>query len=93
MHAIDGFRRPRADVVMTGTEMVQITAPSLFCWGTGDPFLGPALARPAIFKIPRAVLQEVRGGHGPWLDDPVGCAKLVTGHLAATGFPRASSPA
>jgi hypothetical protein len=33
------------------------------------------------------VLHEVRGGHGPWLDDPAGCAKLVTGHLAATGFP------
>jgi hypothetical protein len=36
------------------------------------------------------VLEEVPGGHGPWLEDPAGCAKLVTGHLTATGYPPAS---
>ena len=87
MHAIDGFRRPRTESVMTDGELRRITAPTLFCWGTDDPFLAPARARPAIAKIPGAVLHEVPGGHGPWLDDPAGCAKLVTGHLAATGFP------
>jgi len=96
MHAIDGFRKPRAETVMTDRELRRITAPTMFCWGTGDPFLTPALARPAIAKIPGAVLHEVVGGHGPWLDDPAGCAKLVTGHLAATGFPasqRSAAPA
>jgi pimeloyl-ACP methyl ester carboxylesterase len=39
-----------------------------------------------VAKIPGATLHEVPGGHGPWLDDPEVCAKLVTGHLAATGF-------
>ncbi len=89
MHAINGFRRPRADSVMTDRELGQITAPTMFCIGTGDPFLTPAQARPSIAKIPGAVLHEVTGGHGPWLEDPVGCAKLVTGHLTATGFPPA----
>src|SRR5215468_4411059 len=87
MHAIDSFRKPRAETVMSDRELHQITAPTMFCWGTGDPFLTPALARPAVAKIPGAVLHEVPGGHGPWLDDPAGCAKLVTGHLTATGFP------
>ncbi|HEX7265937.1 MAG TPA: alpha/beta hydrolase [Streptosporangiaceae bacterium] len=87
MHAIDGFRRPRAASVMTDGELRRITAPTMFCWGTDDPFLAPARARPAIAKIPGAVLHEVPGGHGPWLEDPAGCAKLVIGHLAATGFP------
>jgi hypothetical protein len=32
------------------------------------------------------VLHEVPGGHGPWLEDPAGCAKLVTGHFTATGY-------
>jgi pimeloyl-ACP methyl ester carboxylesterase len=86
MHAIDGFRRPRADSIMSGGELGRITAPVMFCWGTGDPFLAPALARPAIAKIPGAVLHEVPGGHGPWLEDPAGCARLTTNHLAATGF-------
>jgi pimeloyl-ACP methyl ester carboxylesterase len=86
MHAIDRFRSPRADSVMTDSELRRISAPTMFCWGTDDPFLGPARAHPAIATIPRAVLHEVPGGHGPWLEDPAGCAKLVTSHLTATGF-------
>ena len=86
MHAIDGFRQPRPDSVMTDDELRQITAPTMFCWGTDDPFLTPAQGRPAIAKIPGAVLHEVPGGHGPWLEGPAACAKLVTGHFTATGF-------
>jgi pimeloyl-ACP methyl ester carboxylesterase len=86
MHAIDGFRRPRPASIMTGGELRQITASSLFCVGIGDPFLAPARARPVIAKIPGAVPDQVPGGHGPWLEDPAGCARLVTSHLAATGF-------
>ena len=85
MRAIDGFRPP-AGSIMTDRELGQITAPTMFCLATGDPFLSPAQARPAIARIPGAVLQEVPGGHGPWLEDPAGCAKLVTSHLTATGF-------
>jgi pimeloyl-ACP methyl ester carboxylesterase len=86
MQAIDHFREPRAEMVMTDGELGRITAPAMFVLGTADPFLTPALARPSVAKIPGAVLHEVPGGHGPWLDDPAVCAKLVTGHLAATGF-------
>jgi pimeloyl-ACP methyl ester carboxylesterase len=93
MHAIDGFRRPRADSVMTDSELRQVTAPTMFCLGTGDPFLSPAQARPAIAKIPGATLHEVPGGHGPWLEDPAGCAKLVISHLTATGSAPASRSA
>ena len=93
MHAIDGFRRPRGDSVMSSAELGQITAPTMFCWGSGDPFLAPAQARPAVARIPAAVLHEVPGGHGPWLEDPAGCAALTTAHLAATGFAPAAQPA
>jgi pimeloyl-[acyl-carrier protein] methyl ester esterase len=87
MHAIDGFRRPRPESVMTDAELGQVTVPTMFCWGTEDPFLTPAQGRPSIAKIPGAMLHEVPGGHGPWLEDPAGCAKLTTDHFAATGFP------
>ena len=92
MAAITASARPRADSIMTDGELRQITAPTMFCWGTDDPFLAPAQALSAIAKIPGAVLHEVPGGHGPWLEDPAGCAKLVTGHFAATGFAPASKP-
>jgi pimeloyl-ACP methyl ester carboxylesterase len=92
MHAIDGFRRPRPDSVMTDGELGRIAVPTMFCWGTEDPFLSPAQARASIAKIPGAALHEVPGGHGPWLEDPAGCAKLVTDHFTATGFAPACSP-
>ena len=57
---------------------------------TDDPFLTPGAQAPVPpsprSPIPGAVLRGVPGGHGPWLEDPAGCAKLVTGHLTATGF-------
>jgi pimeloyl-ACP methyl ester carboxylesterase len=87
MHAINTFRRPRPESVLTDRELSQITAPAMFCIGTGDPFLSPAQARPSVTKIPGAALHEVPGGHGPWFEDPAGCAGLITAHLTATGFP------
>jgi len=86
MHAIDGLRRPRPESVMTDAELHRIRMPTMFCWGTEDPFLSPSKARPSIAKIPGAVLHEVPGGHGPWLEEPARCAKLVTDHLITTGF-------
>ena len=47
-----------------------------------QPGTGPPRHRPD----PRSSAPEVPGGHGPWLEDPAGCTKLVTSHLTATGF-------
>ncbi len=86
MHALNQFRRSRPESIMGDEELCRVTAPTMFCWGTDDPFLSPAQARPSVAKIPAAVLHEVPGGHGPWFEDPAGCAKLVVDHLTATGF-------
>src|SRR5580692_1675908 len=56
MHAVNGFRRPRPESVMTDGELQRVSVPVMFCWGTSDPFLAPAQARPAISRIPGAVL-------------------------------------
>jgi pimeloyl-ACP methyl ester carboxylesterase len=83
MHAIDTFRRPRPETLMTDRELAGIDAPTMFCWGQEDPFLSPEQARPSVAKIPGAILHEVVGGHAPWFEDPVGCAALVNDHLRA----------
>jgi pimeloyl-ACP methyl ester carboxylesterase len=77
MHAIDQFRRPRPETLMSDSELNQIKVPTQFCWGREDPFLSPQKARPAVEKIPGAVLHEVTGGHAPWFEDPVGCATVI----------------
>jgi pimeloyl-ACP methyl ester carboxylesterase len=87
MHAIDTFRRPRPESVMDAGELARVTVPTAFVWGVEDPYLAPGDARPWIEKMPAAVLHQVPGGHVPWFDDPAGCARLITGHFAETGFP------
>jgi pimeloyl-ACP methyl ester carboxylesterase len=83
MHAIDEFRRPRPETLMSDDELTRIKVPTQFCWGRDDPFLSPQRARPSVAKIPGAVLHEVVGGHGPWFEDPVGCATVIRNQLRA----------
>jgi len=83
MHAIDGFRRPFPENVMTDAELGRIAAPAAFCWGLDDPFLEAGDAAPHLACIPGATLHEVPGGHGPWLEEPVACAAVVREHLVA----------
>lgn len=90
MHAINGFRRPRPESMMDAEELARVTVPTLFLWGTDDPYLAPGDARPWIEKMPAATLHEVPAGHAPWFEDPAGSADVITRHLAATGFPPAS---
>ncbi|MGH9214300.1 MAG: alpha/beta fold hydrolase [Acidimicrobiales bacterium] len=94
MHAINHFRRPRPESVMDADELGRVTAPTVFVWGTEDPFLAPGDARPWIEKMPAATLHEVPAGHAPWFEDPAGCAGVITRHLSATGFlPAGEGPA
>ena len=82
MHAIDHFRRPRPESVLTIPELRGITVPTMFIWGTRAPYLSAERARPSIDEMPRATLHEVPGGHGPWLVDTNRCAELIGTHLA-----------
>jgi pimeloyl-ACP methyl ester carboxylesterase len=82
MHAIDRFRRPRPESVLSDAELAAIQAPTAFLLGTDDPYLSVGRARPSIERIPGATLHEADAAHAPWLVDPAGAAQLVTGLLA-----------
>ena len=92
MHAIDHFRRPRPESVLTPQQLASIGTPIMFIWGTNAPYLSAERARPSIDQIPSATLHEVPGAHGPWLIDPERSAELIQTHLtnittAATALP------
>jgi pimeloyl-ACP methyl ester carboxylesterase len=89
MHAINGFRRPRPESVMTPDELGRVATSTLFVWGTDDPYLSPEGGRPSVERMPLAGLIEVPGGHAPWLEDAAGTAKAAIRHLGDTGFPAA----
>lgn len=77
MHAIDRFRRPRPESVLSGAELGAIRAPTVFILGSGDPYLSVEDARPSIERIQGARLHEVHGGHAPWLVDAAHVAALT----------------
>lgn len=83
MHAIDHFRRPRSESVLTPPELAAIAVPTMFIWGTDAPYLSAERARPSIEQMPQATLHEVPGGHGPWLVDTERSARLIDSHLTA----------
>jgi pimeloyl-ACP methyl ester carboxylesterase len=98
MRAIDHFRRPRPESVLTTPELQAIAVPTMFIWGAGAPYLTADRARPSIDQIPGATLREVPGGHGPWLVDPQRSAELIQTHLTTLGarhddLPRGSARA
>jgi pimeloyl-ACP methyl ester carboxylesterase len=86
MHAIDRFRRPRPDSVLSTAELAAITTPTIFILGSEDPYLSVERARTSIDQIHGARLYEVPGGHAPWLADARHAAELITTHShLATG--------
>lgn len=82
MHAINRLRRPRPESVLASTELTAIPTPTMFIWGSDDPYLSPRDARPSIEQIPNATLHETPAGHGPWLVNAEHTAELIHAHLA-----------
>ena len=80
MHAIDRFRRPRPESVLTSAELAAITTPTIFILGSDDPYLPVGRARTSIDQIEGARLCEMPGGHAPWLVDPDHTAALIAAH-------------
>ena len=87
MHAIDHFRQPRPESVLTSRQLTSIAIPTMFIWGTDAPYLSAERARPSIDQIPRATLHEVPGAHGPWLVDPERSVELIQTHLTSITTP------
>jgi len=83
MHAIDRFRRPRGESVLTEAELEALATPTMFIWGADAPYLSADAARPSVERMPSAALYEVPGAHGPWLADAARSAELIQAHLGA----------
>jgi pimeloyl-ACP methyl ester carboxylesterase len=88
MHAIDRFRRPRAESVLSEAELAAIRVPTLFVLGSSDPYLSPREARPSIDRIANAAVHEMPAGHGPWLVDAARVAGLIAAHTELTAARR-----
>ena len=74
-----------------------IRQPTLFLWGTHDPFGGVDAGRAAAALMPSARLEVVGIGHLPWWDDAEACAnqirQFMTGSDRTAGSDRITSRA
>lgn len=73
---------PRPGMSLDADQLGRLRQPTLFLWGDSDAFGGADVARAAADLVPDALLHVLpEAGHLPWLDDPKGCAGLVSGFL------------
>ena len=70
-----GFRRA---LRIQRDELQQLTVATLLIWGDHDPMGGGHVARATAHAMPRAQLQMLTAGHGPWLGHPDHTAQLVS---------------
>ena len=91
MHAIDRFRRPRPESVLTSAELGAITTPTIFILGSDDPYLSIERARPSIDQIQGSTLYELPAGHAPWIVDAQQVAELIEKHLTTGPHPPAQA--
>jgi len=63
-----GLRGQRPEALLSDGVLRRIEAPTLFVWGTDDPFGGTAAAEAFAPRVPGARLSLVGTGHAPWID-------------------------
>ena len=72
------------EVLFNDEVLGSIEVPTMFAWGTADPFGGMEAARAFAARIPCAELELLDGmGHAPWIDDPEHCAAIARSFLGA----------
>ena len=87
IHNARALERQRAQprlYVLRDSELVNIQRPVLVLWGDRDTRYQPiAAGQSKAALIPGSRFEVVAGGHEPWLDDPDGCAEVITDFLAS----------
>lgn len=81
---IMGLRGLNESILIPHETLRAVKSPTLFLWGTADPFGGADVARAFSAHLPTATLELIDGAsHAPWLDQPALAAGAVTSFLAA----------
>lgn len=66
---------------LTEEHLASVEQPTLFVWGTNDPFGSPDIGNRAVSAMPDARLVPVNGGHIPWVSQAKPVADPIRQHF------------
>lgn len=82
MTSVNRLRGSTPRYRITAEQLVSISQPVLYLWGTHDPFGSVETGRKIASLVPDSEFHTLaNGGHLPWLDDPEYAGRLVTDFL------------
>lgn len=70
-----------ARIQLTEAELARVEQPTLFVWGTNDPFGSPDVGSRAASVMPDARVVPVSGGYIPWVSQPKTVADPLRQHV------------
>jgi 2-hydroxy-6-oxonona-2,4-dienedioate hydrolase len=83
MRRVSRLSGPRPGIRITAEQLGTVRQPTMFLWGTNDPFGSADTGRRVASNLPSARFHAIPGGgHLPWLDDPAGCGRLILDFLS-----------
>jgi 2-hydroxy-6-oxonona-2,4-dienedioate hydrolase len=83
MAQINRLGGSRPDIQIGPEELKGVSQPTMFLWGTNDPWGSVEAGRRIAATLPDAEFHAIAGGgHLPWLDAPVECGRLTRDFLS-----------
>ncbi|GAA2330427.1 alpha/beta fold hydrolase [Streptomyces violaceusniger] len=83
MRRVNRLLGSRPGIRIGPTQLAGIRHPTLFLWGTNDPWGSIETGRRICEAMPDAEFHAVAGGgHLPWLDEPAECGRLIRDFLS-----------
>lgn len=78
MQRINCLHGPSPDVLLHKEELNRVKQPTIFLWGTNDPFGSVEIGRKIASCFQQPEFHAIQSaGHLPWLDKPEECGSLV----------------
>lgn len=67
---------------ISAEDLKLVSQPSVFLWGTKDPFGSIEMGQKIAGIVPSSEFHAIEGGHLPWLDEPTECGRLIRDFLS-----------
>ncbi|MBN2502029.1 MAG: alpha/beta hydrolase [Anaerolineales bacterium] len=86
MRKVNRLRGSRPEIRLDTAALQRVQQPTMFLWGSNDPFGSIAVGRGIADLLPDARFHGVEGGgHLPWLDAPVACGQWARAFILGDG--------